>query len=59
MIIGHYVTYARVKAPAIEGENNSASYEWMYFSDSKVCKVSQTEVLNSPAYMLFYDKIQS
>ncbi|XP_058063290.1 ubiquitin carboxyl-terminal hydrolase 30 homolog isoform X1 [Anopheles bellator] len=45
---GHFVTYRR---GALRN-----SYKWYYTSDTVVREVSIEEVLNSSAYMLFYDR---
>ncbi|CAH1801581.1 unnamed protein product [Owenia fusiformis] len=46
---GHFITYRR--AP---GEY---SHKWLYTSDSMVKRVTLQEVMESEAYMLFYEKI--
>lgn len=61
---GHYVTYRRVYKQSENSEekqeakptNDDDSY-WTYASDENTYVVKLREVLSSPAYMLFYEKI--
>jgi hypothetical protein len=68
---GHYTTYALLDLPpggeAARGGDGAEDHiprertsktekKWMHFSDEKVSQVTQQEVLESEAYMLFYDK---
>ncbi len=55
---GHYVAY--VRGPVF-GENGSedvgpGSHTWFYISDSHVRQTSLESVLQSEAYLLFYEK---
>ncbi|XP_064619927.1 ubiquitin carboxyl-terminal hydrolase 30-like [Lineus longissimus] len=50
---GHFVTYRRALPPL--GQNFSD--RWLYTSDTEVHKVRLSEVLDSNAYMLFYEKV--
>ncbi|CAK9201996.1 unnamed protein product [Sphagnum troendelagicum] len=55
---GHYVAY--VRGP-VNGENGSedvgpGSHTWFYISDSHVRQTSLESVLQSEAYLLFYEK---
>ncbi|CAM6050916.1 unnamed protein product [Sphagnum compactum] len=55
---GHYVAY--VRGP-VSGENrsedvNPGSHTWFYISDSHVRQTSLESVLQSEAYLLFYEK---
>jgi ubiquitin C-terminal hydrolase len=55
---GHYVAY--VRGP-VSGENGSedvgpGSHTWFYISDSHVRQTSLESVLQSEAYLLFYEK---
>ena len=50
---GHFVTYRR--APSTNGQRFPT--HWLYTSDAVVKRVSADEVLQSDAYMLFYEKI--
>lgn len=45
---GHYVTYAL----------NEASDEWILFDDSEVIPVTEEEVAQTQAYVLFYKYVQ-
>mmetsp|Transcript_1135 Transcript_1135/g.2308 ORF Transcript_1135/g.2308 Transcript_1135/m.2308 type:complete len:455 (+) Transcript_1135:112-1476(+) len=69
---GHYTTYASLdigrgnaemaREDGVEPESHVKQdssrqcRRWMHFSDEKAVMVTQDEVLNSEAYMLFYDK---
>ena len=48
---GHYVAY--VRGPCLE---NNVDNSWYYISDSSVRKATLEAVLNSEAYLLFYEK---
>ncbi|KAI0240480.1 Ubiquitin carboxyl-terminal hydrolase 30 [Lamellibrachia satsuma] len=50
---GHFVTYRR--SPSMNGQRFPA--RWLCTSDTVVKRVSLEEVLQSDAYMLFYEKI--
>lgn len=45
---GHYIAYAK---HYIKGQS-----QWFYFSDSSFRKVSERDVLNAQAFMLFYER---
>ena len=49
---GHFVTYRR--APSTIGQRFPD--RWLYTSDTMVRKASFAEVMESNAYMLFYEK---
>jgi hypothetical protein len=63
-LLGHYTTYALLevcdgKDSAIQESEPSSGVRdkrWMHFSDERAVEVSEEEVLQSEAYMLFYDK---
>ena len=46
---GHYVAYVRLR-----GESGSS---WYHISDSSVSEVTVERVLNTQAYILFYQKL--
>ncbi len=50
---GHFITYRRI--PSTNGQRFPD--KWLYTSDTEVRKASLAEVLQSNAYMLFYEKI--
>lgn len=53
---GHYVAY--VKGPKTETEHSSegGASTWYYISDSHVRKTTLESVLQSEAYLLFYER---
>lgn len=55
---GHYIAYVRSTSleEAPEGAEQEGKDVWYYVSDSSVHKVSLQAVLNSEAYLLFYEK---
>ena len=48
---GHFICYRR----GTEAHNQT---KWFYISDTNVLEVSLSEVLNSSAYMLFYERVK-
>ncbi|KAG0478448.1 hypothetical protein HPP92_013167 [Vanilla planifolia] len=57
---GHYVAYVRgdrSKSRALTGSQCSTEQAWFYASDAHVREASLTEVLQSEAYILFYEKM--
>ncbi|XP_016363345.1 ubiquitin carboxyl-terminal hydrolase 45-like [Sinocyclocheilus anshuiensis] len=65
---GHYAAYVRVRTPQRKPEqrrNQSGSREassapqgqWVYVSDTSVQTVPESRVLNSQAYLLFYEEL--
>ncbi|TRY84621.1 hypothetical protein DNTS_001349 [Danionella cerebrum] len=65
---GHYAAYVKVRSPQRRPEqrrNQSASREassapqgqWVYISDTTVQTVPESRVLNSQAYLLFYEEL--
>ncbi|CAN4120790.1 unnamed protein product [Withania somnifera] len=54
---GHYVAYVR-GGPKVAGKDkDSEDYVWYYASDAYVREVTPEEVLQSEAYILFYEEI--
>ncbi|VFQ96063.1 unnamed protein product [Cuscuta campestris] len=55
---GHYIVYRRV-APSISRDNHTGSSQeqWYCISDSQVDVVSEKEVLDAEASLLFYEKV--
>jgi ubiquitin C-terminal hydrolase len=49
---GHYIAYVRGPCQ----ENSADKDSWYYISDSSVRKATLEAVLNSEAYLLFYEK---
>lgn len=49
---GHFICYRR----GTEAHNQT---KWFYISDTNVLEVSLSEVLNSSAYMLFYERLKA
>lgn len=49
---GHYTAYVR------EGVHSDFRGGWFYCSDSRVQRVTEKEVLESEAFMLFYERIE-
>ncbi|GAB1608180.1 ubiquitin carboxyl-terminal hydrolase 30-like [Argonauta hians] len=54
VVSGHFVSYRRCPTSK-SGEKHSD--KWLFTSDALVRKVSLAQVLNSEAYMLFYEKV--
>uniref|UniRef100_A0A4W4FJB7 Ubiquitin carboxyl-terminal hydrolase n=1 Tax=Electrophorus electricus TaxID=8005 RepID=A0A4W4FJB7_ELEEL len=65
---GHYTAYVKVRAPQRKSEqsrNHTGSREaisappgqWVYVSDTSVQTVPESRVLNSQAYLLFYEEL--
>lgn len=65
---GHYAAYVKVRTPQRKPEqrrNQSGSREassapqgqWVYVSDTNVQTVPESRVLNSQAYLLFYEEL--
>ncbi|KAE8602840.1 hypothetical protein XENTR_v10014146 [Xenopus tropicalis] len=68
---GHYTAYVKIRMPfkkvseKIPGNKNSVgqrggpelSSQWVYVSDTHVQMVSESRVLSSQAYLLFYEKL--
>ncbi|XP_075453633.1 ubiquitin carboxyl-terminal hydrolase 45 isoform X3 [Ascaphus truei] len=70
---GHYAAYVKIRMPSkkingnVAGNKNStglkdgvgaASGQWVYVSDTHVQMVSESRVLSSQAYLLFYERLQ-
>ncbi|ESO84641.1 hypothetical protein LOTGIDRAFT_168499 [Lottia gigantea] len=53
---GHFVAYRRTPVPSVK---NTMGAKWLYTSDETVKKVSFHQVINSEAYMLFYERMPS
>ncbi|CAG2104723.1 unnamed protein product, partial [Medioppia subpectinata] len=47
---GHFICYRR-------GTDDNNSQKWYYISDTDVLEVRLSKVLESPAYMLFYERV--
>lgn len=65
---GHYTAYVKVRAPQKKTEHHrnlsgaresssSAQGQWIYISDTTVQSVPESRVLNSQAYLLFYEEL--
>ncbi|XP_068666333.1 ubiquitin carboxyl-terminal hydrolase 2-like [Aristolochia californica] len=54
---GHYVAYVRGERNKRQSGNDVLSSVWFYASDTSVREVSLAEVLQSEAYILFYEKV--
>uniref|UniRef100_A0A8C6V747 Ubiquitin carboxyl-terminal hydrolase n=1 Tax=Neogobius melanostomus TaxID=47308 RepID=A0A8C6V747_9GOBI len=65
---GHYTAYVKVRAPQKKTDHHrnlsgaresssSAQGQWVYVSDSTVQTVPESRVLNSQAYLLFYEEL--
>ncbi|XP_077226808.1 ubiquitin-specific protease 2 [Tasmannia lanceolata] len=54
---GHYVAYVRGEESREKTQNMGGSHSWFYTSDAHVREVSLTDVLQSEAYILFYEKV--
>ncbi|KAM4771041.1 ubiquitin carboxyl-terminal hydrolase 45 [Rhinophrynus dorsalis] len=69
---GHYTAYVKVRVPSRKGTENisnknsaglkdvpiMSSSQWVYVSDTHVQMVSESRVLSSQAYLLFYERLQ-
>uniref|UniRef100_A0A8D0AJL2 Ubiquitin carboxyl-terminal hydrolase n=1 Tax=Sander lucioperca TaxID=283035 RepID=A0A8D0AJL2_SANLU len=53
---GHYTAYVKVRAPQRKKEH-SFQGQWVYISDTTVQMVPESRVLNSQAYLLFYEEL--
>ncbi|XP_054638079.1 ubiquitin carboxyl-terminal hydrolase 45 isoform X2 [Dunckerocampus dactyliophorus] len=65
---GHYTAYVKVRAPqkktehhrnlsGAKGSSSSSQGQWFYISDTTVQTVPESRVLNSQAYLLFYEEM--
>ncbi|XP_061805474.2 ubiquitin carboxyl-terminal hydrolase 45 [Nerophis lumbriciformis] len=66
---GHYTAYVKIRAPQRKTEqhhrnlsgakdsSSSSQGQWFYISDTTVQTVPESRVLNSQAYLLFYEEI--
>nr|DAD37069.1 TPA_asm: hypothetical protein HUJ06_007710 [Nelumbo nucifera] len=54
---GHYVAYVRGRKGRGKTNNGDGEYTWYYASDAYVREVTLAEVLQSEAYILFYEKL--
>uniref|UniRef100_A0A665UNQ3 Ubiquitin carboxyl-terminal hydrolase n=1 Tax=Echeneis naucrates TaxID=173247 RepID=A0A665UNQ3_ECHNA len=60
---GHYTAYVKVRAPQRKVEQHHRnlsgqdSGQWVYVSDTTVQTVPESRVLNSQAYLLFYEEL--
>lgn len=65
---GHYTAYVKVRAPQKKTEHHrnlsgarepscSSQGQWVYVSDTTVQTVPESRVLNSQAYLLFYEEL--
>ncbi|XP_056422147.1 ubiquitin carboxyl-terminal hydrolase 45 isoform X2 [Hyla sarda] len=69
---GHYVAYVKIRIPTKKAFDNmsggkhssvlkdgaiSSASKWVYVSDTHVQVVSESRVLSSQAYLLFYEKL--
>ena len=54
---GHYVAYFKGAMSRGKIEKEGGRSTWYYASDAHVHEVSLTEVLQSEAYILFYEKM--
>ncbi|CAL9705306.1 unnamed protein product [Knipowitschia caucasica] len=62
---GHYTAYVKVRSPQkktehhrnLSGLKESSSSQWVYVSDTTVQTVPESRVLNSQAYLLFYEEL--
>lgn len=60
---GHYTTYRRLstldRSVAAQGLLSDRINSWVHVSDDEVMPVTVDEVLNSEAYLLFYQSLDS
>ncbi|KAG7258751.1 hypothetical protein CRUP_018893 [Coryphaenoides rupestris] len=56
---GHYTAYVRVRPPQRRGDphHRRNMSQWVYVSDTTVQTVPESRVLNSQAYLLFYEEM--
>ena len=56
---GHYTAFIRVGGSTSRsgGEANASESAWTLFSDSKVTSVSEAQVLDAQAFLLFYARV--
>jgi uncharacterized UBP type Zn finger protein len=52
---GHYYAYIRICPKQLK--SGEGDYEWWYVSDQVKAKVDVEEVLDSNAYILFYEMV--
>ncbi|KAJ8288315.1 hypothetical protein COCON_G00009740 [Conger conger] len=66
---GHYAAYVKIRPPQRRGESRrhlsgpregitAPPGQWVYVSDTNVQMVPESRVLNSQAYLLFYEELQ-
>ncbi|XP_078504338.1 ubiquitin carboxyl-terminal hydrolase 45 isoform X2 [Lissotriton helveticus] len=67
---GHYAAYVKIRRPArklpehmvgnknVQGLKETPAGQWVYVSDTHVQTASESRVLNSQAYLLFYERLQ-
>lgn len=54
---GHYIAYVKVRQKTEESVGVPPPGKWYYISDSRVMEASESSVLSSQAYLLFYERI--
>uniref|UniRef100_A0A8C7UDU7 ubiquitinyl hydrolase 1 n=1 Tax=Oncorhynchus mykiss TaxID=8022 RepID=A0A8C7UDU7_ONCMY len=59
---GHYTAYVKVRSPQRRTEqpqeaSSATQGQWVYVSDTNVQTVPESRVLNSQAYLLFYEEM--
>uniref|UniRef100_A0A8C6MKN8 Ubiquitin carboxyl-terminal hydrolase n=1 Tax=Nothobranchius furzeri TaxID=105023 RepID=A0A8C6MKN8_NOTFU len=54
---GHYTAYVKVRKPSASCLTSTPSGQWVYVSDTTVQTVPESRVLNSQAYLLFYEEM--
>lgn len=54
---GHYIAYVKVRQKTEENVGVPSPGKWYYISDSRVMEASESSVLSSQAYLLFYERI--
>uniref|UniRef100_H2RKI6 Ubiquitin carboxyl-terminal hydrolase n=1 Tax=Takifugu rubripes TaxID=31033 RepID=H2RKI6_TAKRU len=61
MRVGHYTAYVKVRPPQRKTEQHHKNLvsqgQWVYISDTTVQMVPESRVLNSQAYLLFYEEL--
>ena len=55
---GHYIAYVRARRLGNQQEGSSCSSSWFRANDHCIGQVTLEQVLNSEAYILFYERVE-
>lgn len=54
---GHYTVYRSVRVASQEEEEDCEDLRWFSISDSEVSRVSESDVVDAEASLLFYERL--